>query len=92
MALAVTVAPKPAFARDDGAVAAGVIGGLAVGAIVGSQVNRGYYDGPGYMSRVISPSTANATPSGKRLKTDTDNVQCGAFASAIDVLVCVNLE
>lgn len=50
LALAVTVAPKPAMARDGGAVAAGVIGGLAVGAIVGSQISRndgyrerGYY-------------------------------------------------
>ena len=46
-AIAVTtaVAPQPAEARG-GAIAAGVIGGLAVGAIVGSQVNRndGYYD------------------------------------------------
>ena len=40
LALAVMVAPKPALARDDGAVAAGVVGGLAVGAIVGSQMNR----------------------------------------------------
>lgn len=39
MTLAVTVAPQPAQA-DNGAIAAGVIGGLAVGAIVGSQVNR----------------------------------------------------
>ena len=46
LAAAVTATPQPAFARDDGAVAAGVIGGLAVGAIVGSQVDhRGdYYD------------------------------------------------
>jgi hypothetical protein len=40
MTLAASVAPKPALARDGGAVAAGVIGGLAVGAIVGSQINR----------------------------------------------------
>lgn len=40
MTLAATVAPKPALAHDGGAVAAGVIGGLAVGAIVGSQINR----------------------------------------------------
>jgi hypothetical protein len=39
-ALAVTATSQPAFARDDGAVAAGVIGGLAVGAIVGSQMDR----------------------------------------------------
>jgi hypothetical protein len=40
LALAVTATSQPAFARDGGAVAAGVIGGLAVGAIVGSQINR----------------------------------------------------
>jgi len=45
LVLGVTVSPQPALARDGGAVAAGVIGGLAVGAIVGSQMNRddGYY-------------------------------------------------
>ena len=48
LALAVTVTSQPAFARDGGAVAAGVIGGLAVGAIIGSQANRGYYGGPDY--------------------------------------------
>ena len=46
LAVAVMATPQPAFARDNGAVAAGVIGGLAVGAIVGSQVDhdRGYRD------------------------------------------------
>ena len=39
LTLSAVAAPKPALARD-GAVAAGVIGGLAVGAIVGSQMNR----------------------------------------------------
>jgi hypothetical protein len=39
LAAAVTITPQPAFAHDDGAVAAGVIGGLAVGAIVGSQID-----------------------------------------------------
>jgi hypothetical protein len=50
LALAVTATSQPAFARDgrNGAVAAGVIGGLAVGAIIGSQSNRGYYGGPDY--------------------------------------------
>lgn len=45
LALAVTVTPKPALA-ENGAIAAGVVGGLAVGAIVGSQMNRdtGYRD------------------------------------------------
>ena len=43
LAMAVTVTPKPAQA-ENGQIAAGVIGGLAVGAIVGSQMNnnRGY--------------------------------------------------
>ena len=35
----VAFAPKPALA-DNGRIAAGVVGGLAVGAIVGSQINR----------------------------------------------------
>ncbi len=50
LALAATVSSPPAYARNNGgAVAAGVIGGLAVGAIIGSQANRGYYNGgPGY--------------------------------------------
>jgi len=48
-ALALTAVTLPASARDNGgAIAAGVVGGLAVGAIIGSQANRGYYNGPGY--------------------------------------------
>jgi len=49
LALAIVMAPKPAQARDGG-VAAGVVGGLAVGAIVGSQMNRndGYRYNNGY--------------------------------------------
>jgi len=49
-AVALTVAvSQPAYARNNGgAIAAGVVGGLAVGAIVGSQANRSYYGGPGY--------------------------------------------
>ena len=48
LTLGVAFAPQPAAARD-GAVAAGVIGGLAVGAIVGSQMNRDNgYRGDGY--------------------------------------------
>ena len=58
MALAVTVAPMPAQARG-GRVAAGIIGGLAVGAIVGSQVNRGYYGGPGYYEPAYQPVYSN---------------------------------
>jgi hypothetical protein len=52
MTMAVAVAPMPAQARD-GAIAAGVIGGLAVGAIVGSQVNRND-DGYRYRSRAYA--------------------------------------
>ena len=56
LALAVTAAPQPAFARNGGAIAAGVIGGLAVGAIIGSQANQGYYGGPGYYQSGYQPS------------------------------------
>lgn len=56
LAVAVTITPQPAFARNGGAVAAGVIGGLAVGAIIGSQVNGGYYGGPGYYESGYQPS------------------------------------
>jgi hypothetical protein len=53
--VAALAAPTNADARDGGAVAAGVIGGLAAGAIIGSAVRgpgyygSGYY-GPGYGS------------------------------------------
>ena len=47
-------ASDPASARDDGAVAAGVLGGLAVGAIIGSQAQpRNYYNGPGYVGEPV---------------------------------------
>jgi uncharacterized membrane protein len=56
LALVIMVAPRPAAANDaGGAIAAGVIGGLAVGAIVGSQANRGYYGGPGYYQSGYQP-------------------------------------
>ena len=65
LALTVTVAPQPAQARD-GAIAAGVIGGLAVGAIVGSQVDRGYRDDgyyrSGYRGRVGLYEVMKMTP------------------------------
>ena len=49
-ALALTVASQPASAGGNGgAVAAGIVGGLAVGAIIGSQAARpNYYSGPAY--------------------------------------------
>src|SRR5271169_3343298 len=55
LAVAAIATPRPAFARDGGAIAAGVIGGLAVGAIIGSQANRGYYGGPGYYESGYQP-------------------------------------
>jgi len=58
-ALAITIPAQPAFARDGGAVAAGVVGGLAVGAIIGSQANRGYYGGPGYYEPAYQPVYRN---------------------------------
>lgn len=56
--LAVTVSSQPAYAGGNGgAVAAGVVGGLAAGAIIGSQVNRGYYNsGPGYYDSGYQPA------------------------------------
>ena len=39
LTLAVNVMPKPALA-ENGQIAAGVVGGLAVGALVGSQMNQ----------------------------------------------------
>jgi hypothetical protein len=50
-ALALPMAVQPAAARD-GEIAAGVVGGLAVGAIVGSQMNRD----DGYRERRYSRS------------------------------------
>ena len=51
LAVAAIAAPAPAEARNrGGAIAAGVIGGLAAGAIIGSAASRpyGYYGGGGY--------------------------------------------
>jgi hypothetical protein len=48
LGLAAIAAPQQAEARG-GALAAGIIGGLAVGAIVGSAAAHGpYYGGPAY--------------------------------------------
>jgi hypothetical protein len=56
LALAVTTSSQPAFAGGHGgAVAAGIVGGLAVGAIIGSQANRDYYGGPGYYESGYQP-------------------------------------
>ena len=50
LALAVLGVSTPASAGGNGgAIAAGVVGGLTVGAIIGSQGNRGYYNGPSYV-------------------------------------------
>lgn len=48
LTIAGSLVTNTAQARDDGAVAAGVIGGLAAGAIIGSQVNRDGYRGEVY--------------------------------------------
>jgi hypothetical protein len=53
--MAVTVSQPANAGGNGGAVAAGVVGGLAVGAIVGSQANRGYYGGPGYYESGYQP-------------------------------------
>ena len=49
MTMAASFAPKPAHA-ENGQIAAGVVGGLAVGAIVGSQMGRN--DGYRHRERV----------------------------------------
>jgi hypothetical protein len=54
LALAVTVTSQPTQARG-GAIAAGIIGGVAVGAIIGSQANRDSYYGPGYYDSGYQP-------------------------------------
>ena len=43
IAVAAVAAPAPAEARNEGAIAAGVVGGLAAGAIIGSAVAPRYY-------------------------------------------------
>jgi hypothetical protein len=50
IAAATMALPTTADARNGGAIAAGVIGGLAAGALIGSAAaNNGYYGyGPGY--------------------------------------------
>ena len=97
LAVAVMATPQPAFARDNGAVAAGVIGGLAVGAIVGSQIDhrRGYRDHTAVTvttTAVIAASTATAASSDAKSPIAMETSIFGAFASAIDALVCANLE
>lgn len=56
-AVAVSTATyTPAQARD-GAVAAGVVGGLAAGAIIGAAASqpRSYYSGPAYVAPTYAP-------------------------------------
>jgi hypothetical protein len=60
LALAVTVSSPPAYAGGNGgAIAAGVVGGLAVGAIIGSQANRNYYNGSVYYDSGYQPVYSN---------------------------------
>jgi hypothetical protein len=49
LGLAAVAVPQPAQAHDGGAVAAGIIGGLAVGALIGSAAAQG--PGPYYHHR-----------------------------------------
>jgi hypothetical protein len=67
-AAAAVTAPAPAQARNEGAIAAGVVGGLAVGAIVGSAVaTRPVYAYPAYRAApgyVVYDGYARAYPVG----------------------------
>ena len=47
LAVVAIATPQPAQAHDGGAIAAGIIGGLAVGAIIGSAAAGPHYYGPG---------------------------------------------
>lgn len=53
LAVAAVATPQPAEARG-GRIGAGIIGGLAAGAIIGSMAGRGYY-GPGYGYYAAAP-------------------------------------
>ncbi len=75
LAVAVTTIPRPASARDGGAVAAGVIGGLAVGVIIGSQANRGYYGGPGYYESGYQPSYRECHTERRQIEDGYGNVR-----------------
>jgi len=59
LGLAAIAAPQPAEARhwnNGGAIAAGVIGGLAAGAIIGSAARPYYGYGPGYYAYAPGPA------------------------------------
>jgi hypothetical protein len=69
-ALALTAVTLPASAGGNGgAIAAGVVGGLAVGAIIGSQANRGGYygGGPGYYEQGYAPVYSNCRTERERV-------------------------
>ena len=47
-AAAAVTAPAPAQARNEGAIVGAAVGGLAVGAVIGSAAARPYYAYPAY--------------------------------------------
>ena len=55
LALAAVAAPQPAEARH-GAIAAGIIGGLAAGALIGAAAANGPYYGPGPIITAPAPA------------------------------------
>ena len=66
-AAAAVTAPVPAQARNEGAIAAGVVGGLAVGALIGSAVAQPVYAYPAYRPApgyVVYDGYARAYPVG----------------------------
>ena len=92
LALAVTAPPQPAFAHDGGAVAAGVIGGLAVGAIIGSQADRGYYGGPGYYQSGYQPSYRECHIERQQVEDGYGNLRTEHSRLRIEFLVYVNVR
>src|SRR4029450_1830891 len=87
LGLAVVAAPQPAEARHGGAIAAGVIGGLAVGALIGSAASAPYYGhAPGsyYGARRIRAVTADATGPASGFGTDGAGA-CVPFKCVVNI-------
>jgi len=82
---------EPAAARNGGAVAAGVIGGLAVGAIAGSALanqNSGYGYGGGYAAPAYAPPPPPVYDAGCYFTRQATYDPYGNFAGYRRVRVC----
>ena len=85
LGLAAVAAPQPAEARHGGAIAAGVIGGLAVGALVGAAASAPYYGyAPAITTAVRLMVTADAAGPASDFGTDGAGV-CVAYKCVVNV-------